>query len=94
MNFLHSLERWDRGFESHSSHGRLCLFYICVRWRSRDGLTTRPRSPTEQIKKLKRDEEFHGWPMLRVGATGINQPTNHIHKEARQFSSHFYIIFL
>jgi hypothetical protein len=26
MNFLRSLERWDRGFESHSRHG--CLFVL------------------------------------------------------------------
>jgi hypothetical protein len=26
MNCLHSLERWDRGFESHSRHG--CLYYM------------------------------------------------------------------
>jgi hypothetical protein len=30
MNCLRSLERWDRGFESHSRHGCLHLFRVCV----------------------------------------------------------------
>jgi hypothetical protein len=38
MNYLCSLERWDRGFESHSRHGCLycmrlfcvCVFVLCV----------------------------------------------------------------
>jgi hypothetical protein len=32
MNCLHSLKRWDHGFEHHSKHGCLCvrLFYVCV----------------------------------------------------------------
>jgi hypothetical protein len=32
MNCLRSLERWDRGFESHSRHWclRVRLFYVCV----------------------------------------------------------------
>jgi hypothetical protein len=25
-----SLERWDRGFESHSRHGCLCAFILCL----------------------------------------------------------------
>jgi hypothetical protein len=25
-----SLERWDRGFESHSTHGCLCAFILCL----------------------------------------------------------------
>jgi hypothetical protein len=29
MNCLLSLERWDRGFASHSKHGCLCAF-ICL----------------------------------------------------------------
>jgi hypothetical protein len=31
MNFLLSLESWDRGFESHLRHGYLCAFilYLC-----------------------------------------------------------------
>jgi hypothetical protein len=31
MNCLRSLESWDRGFESDSRHGCLCLFCVCVR---------------------------------------------------------------
>jgi hypothetical protein len=30
MNCLRSLERWDRGFESHSRHGCLCMRLFCV----------------------------------------------------------------
>jgi hypothetical protein len=30
MNCLRSLERWDRGFESHSRHGGLCVRLFCV----------------------------------------------------------------
>jgi hypothetical protein len=30
MNCVRWLERWDRGFESHSRHGCLCLRLICV----------------------------------------------------------------
>jgi hypothetical protein len=30
MKCLHSLERWDRGFESHSKHGCLCVRLFCV----------------------------------------------------------------
>jgi hypothetical protein len=29
MNYLHSLERWDRGFKSHYRHGCLCAFVLC-----------------------------------------------------------------
>jgi hypothetical protein len=29
MNCLHSLERWDHGFESHSRHGCPCAFILC-----------------------------------------------------------------
>jgi hypothetical protein len=49
MNCLRSLERWDRGFESHSRHGCLCAFILCLncpvcRQRPCDGLITRPRA--------------------------------------------------
>jgi hypothetical protein len=30
MNRLHSIERWDRAFESHSRHGWLCAFVLFV----------------------------------------------------------------
>jgi hypothetical protein len=30
MNRLRSLEHWDLGFESHSRHGCLCTFILCV----------------------------------------------------------------
>jgi hypothetical protein len=61
MNCLRSLERWDRGFDSHSSHRCLCAFILCLccsvcRQRPCYGLIPRPRSPTNWygIKKLKK----------------------------------------
>jgi hypothetical protein len=30
MNCLRSLQRWDRGFESHSRHGCLSAFILCL----------------------------------------------------------------
>jgi hypothetical protein len=30
MNCLLSLELWDRGFESLSKHGCLCVLFFCV----------------------------------------------------------------
>jgi hypothetical protein len=30
MNCLRSLGRWDRGFESHSRHGCMCVFILCL----------------------------------------------------------------
>jgi hypothetical protein len=42
MNCLFSLGRWNRGFESHSRHGCLCvrLFCVCVVLCSDSGLAT------------------------------------------------------
>jgi hypothetical protein len=55
MNYLCSLERWDRGFESHSMHECLCAFilsFCCSVCRERpcDGLISRPRSPTDSYR--------------------------------------------
>jgi hypothetical protein len=33
MNILRSLERWDRGFESHLRHGYMCAFILFVLFR-------------------------------------------------------------
>jgi hypothetical protein len=30
IHCLHPLERWDRGFESHSGHGYLSVFILCL----------------------------------------------------------------
>jgi hypothetical protein len=56
MNCLHSPERWDRGFESHSRHECMCVLscvgsVLCV------GLISRPRSPTDCTKKDYESEE-------------------------------------
>jgi hypothetical protein len=52
MDRLRPLEHWDRGFESHSRHGCLSAFILCLcclvcRQRPCDGLIPRPRSPTD-----------------------------------------------
>jgi hypothetical protein len=56
MNCFRSLERWNRGFESHSRHGCLyCVrlfrvFWCCVyRYRPCNGLIPRSRSPTDCV---------------------------------------------
>jgi hypothetical protein len=57
MNCLSSLEIWDRGFESHSRHGCLCAYILCVV----SGLATGPSHvrgvlpPVYGIKKLKKN---------------------------------------
>jgi hypothetical protein len=30
MNRLHPLKHWNSGFESHSKHGCLCAFILCL----------------------------------------------------------------
>jgi hypothetical protein len=30
MKYLRPLEHWDRGFESHSRHGCLFVFILCL----------------------------------------------------------------
>jgi hypothetical protein len=55
MNCLRPLKHWDRGFESHSGHGSLCAFILCLcypvyrKWPC-GGLISRPRSPTDWIR--------------------------------------------
>jgi hypothetical protein len=55
MNCLCSPKHWDRGFESHSRHGCLCAFILCLccpvcRWRPCEWLIPRPRSPTDCVE--------------------------------------------
>jgi hypothetical protein len=75
MNSLRSLERWDRGFESHIKHLCLCVRLLCVYVVLSvgsglgDGLITRPRSPTicvKMITKLKKREREIGLDRTRV----------------------------
>jgi hypothetical protein len=79
MNYLRSFKHWDRGFESHSKHGRLyalqsmgvCMHLFCLRVGSALRRTdTRSRSPTEclRIKNLKWNTVFHGCPMHQTGS--------------------------
>jgi hypothetical protein len=63
-----SLEHWNRKFESHSNHGCMSAFILCLcRQRPYDGLLPRPKSPTDclRIKKLKWNKVFHGCPLLQ-----------------------------
>jgi hypothetical protein len=32
MNNLRPLEHWDHGFESHSRHGTVLVFILCLCW--------------------------------------------------------------
>jgi hypothetical protein len=66
---LRPLERWDRGFESHSRHGCLCLFCVCIG----SGLTT-GWSPIQGVlptvlvlRHWSETKAFHGCPMLHSG---------------------------
>jgi hypothetical protein len=75
MNCLRSLKHCGRGFESHSRHGCLCAFILCLccpvcRKRLCGGLISRPRSPTESLgnKQLKWNKAFHGCPRLQSGS--------------------------
>jgi hypothetical protein len=40
MNRLRLLEYWDRGFESHSRHGCMCIYSVCVVLCVSSGLAT------------------------------------------------------
>jgi hypothetical protein len=56
MNFLRSVERWDRRFKSRSRHGCLFAFILCLcgpacrQWPC-DELITRPQGSTGFVKK-------------------------------------------
>jgi hypothetical protein len=59
MNCLRSLEHWDRGFESHSRHGCLCvrLFCVCVVLCVGSGLATGWSPSKESFRLCKNDYE-------------------------------------
>jgi hypothetical protein len=73
MNCLRSLGGWDRDFESHSRHIRLCAFILCLccpvyRYRPCDGLITSPRSPTDCVKN------YYGTEKEAIKKFLINSP--------------------
>jgi hypothetical protein len=47
MKYFRPLQHWDRGFESHSRHGCLCAFILCVG----SGLATAD-APSEESYRL------------------------------------------
>jgi hypothetical protein len=59
MNCLRSLGRWDRGFESHSRHGYLCmrLFSVCAVLCLGRGLLTGCSLVQGVLPSVKRDYE-------------------------------------
>jgi hypothetical protein len=72
---LSSLSRsWDRGFESQSKHGCLCVrlscvcVVLCVGSGLATGLITRPRSPTVCVRKITKLKKGRG-PKKGCGAT-------------------------
>jgi hypothetical protein len=54
MNCVRSVEHWDRGFESNSRHGCLC---VCVVLYHGSGLATADHSSKESYRLCKNDYE-------------------------------------
>jgi hypothetical protein len=72
---LPPFERWDRGFESHSGHGCLCAFILCLccpvcRQRPCLGLIPRPRSPADCLRLRTWSET--SFPRMPYAPSGSN----------------------
>jgi hypothetical protein len=75
MNCIRSLERWDRGFESHSRHGCLCvrLFCVCVVLCVGSGLADPPSK--ESYRRFKKDyeTEMEAWAQQTTVESLMNE---------------------
>jgi hypothetical protein len=71
MNYLLPLKHWDRGFESHSSHGCLFVFVLsCVQVAA----LRRAEPPSmESYRLCKKIRKLEKWPRSIKGLYRVSQ---------------------